>query len=492
MDDSLDSTPSVADGSAAATSLASELLTGATAVASLGNTAADIASLGQDRLRDALELVTAVQRSLDRYAIAIASRVAFFSRLELGGSGLAQREGRRTAEGFIQSVTGSTRVVAATLVQVGTMVDNVLAAERLAETDPEAAATVYGDVWQTPLVRAIENNQLRPDAVDSIRRGLGNPGAGVSTDQLRTGCELLVASGAGGGTAGVRPTTDELYRAARDFRDRIDSDAVEHREKTQHDNRYLKAYRRADGMVQGSFRLSPPDGDLLLQMLDQGTSPRRGGPRFVRDDERAWARKVIDDPRTNEQINVDTLIAALHLAANADHSRLPGQRPAVRVITTATVAGNRAEPGLLEDSHQPVSAGSVELFICDAGTMQVVVDEQAQILQLGREQRLFSRRQRIALAVRWGGCAFVGCERPPGWCEAHHVRWYQRDNGPTDIANGILLCRHHHMLIHNNGWDIHLENGDYWLIPPASVDPSRTPRLLVSKNGLIEEIRDAR
>lgn len=36
---------------------------------------------------------------------------------------------------------------------------------------------------------------------------------------------------------------------------------------------------------------------------------------------------------------------------------------------------------------------------------------------------------------------------PPSWCEAHHVRpWLQ--GGATDLANGILLCAHHHHEVH--------------------------------------------
>jgi hypothetical protein len=59
--------------------------------------------------------------------------------------------------------------------------------------------------------------------------------------------------------------------------------------------------------------------------------------------------------------------------------------------------------------------------------------------------------QRIALAARDKGCAFPGCDRPPGWTDVHHViPW--RTGGRTDLDNLILLCRHHHRLVHEGGW----------------------------------------
>ena len=46
---------------------------------------------------------------------------------------------------------------------------------------------------------------------------------------------------------------------------------------------------------------------------------------------------------------------------------------------------------------------------------------------------------------------FPGCDRPPGWCDGHHiVHW--ADGGPTDLANLALLCNHHHKAIHEGGW----------------------------------------
>ena len=75
----------------------------------------------------------------------------------------------------------------------------------------------------------------------------------------------------------------------------------------------------------------------------------------------------------------------------------------------------------------------------------------AQPLEVGRTSRVVTAAQRVALAVRDGGCGFPGCDRPLGWCEAHHLRHWLH-GGPTDLANLILLCRAHHRAVHEDGW----------------------------------------
>ncbi|WP_218682750.1 HNH endonuclease, partial [Microbacterium sp. BF1] len=65
--------------------------------------------------------------------------------------------------------------------------------------------------------------------------------------------------------------------------------------------------------------------------------------------------------------------------------------------------------------------------------------------------------------------------------EAHHLRWWQRDGGSTDLDNGVLLCDSCHHRIHDNEWEIRIEGCGFaarvWLIPPPNVDPERRPRL---------------
>ena len=74
-----------------------------------------------------------------------------------------------------------------------------------------------------------------------------------------------------------------------------------------------------------------------------------------------------------------------------------------------------------------------------------------QPLEVGRTSRVVTAAQRAALVVRDGGCAVAGCQRPPAWCEAHHLRHWLH-GGPTDLDNLALVCRAHHRAVHEGGW----------------------------------------
>jgi hypothetical protein len=51
--------------------------------------------------------------------------------------------------------------------------------------------------------------------------------------------------------------------------------------------------------------------------------------------------------------------------------------------------------------------------------------------------------------LRDGQCRAEGCTIPAAWCEAHHLRPWA-DHGRTDLADGALLCSHHHHLAHDS------------------------------------------
>jgi Domain of unknown function (DUF222)/HNH endonuclease len=96
-----------------------------------------------------------------------------------------------------------------------------------------------------------------------------------------------------------------------------------------------------------------------------------------------------------------------------------------------------------------------------------------QPLEVGRTTRVVSAAQRAALTVRDRGCAFPDCDRPPAWCEAHHlVHWLH--GGPTDLDNLALLCRAHHRAVHEGGWRLGRDpDGRLTATPPHR--PHRRP-----------------
>jgi hypothetical protein len=92
----------------------------------------------------------------------------------------------------------------------------------------------------------------------------------------------------------------------------------------------------------------------------------------------------------------------------------------------------------------------------------------AELLELGRATRTIPPALRRALAARDGGCVAAGCDRPPAWCDAHHlVHW--ADGGATDLGNVALVCRTHHVAAHEGGWQLARDpaSGRVTLTPPA-------------------------
>src|SRR4029077_8746214 len=70
-----------------------------------------------------------------------------------------------------------------------------------------------------------------------------------------------------------------------------------------------------------------------------------------------------------------------------------------------------------------------------------------------------SPAMRRAVVLRDGHCRLPGCDRPPAWCDAHHVLHWA-DGGRTDLCNLILLCRRHHRMLHERGgFRLELEEG---------------------------------
>ena len=104
----------------------------------------------------------------------------------------------------------------------------------------------------------------------------------------------------------------------------------------------------------------------------------------------------------------------------------------------------------------PGIPGHVLQRLTCACRIRVVVhdpENPANVLDLGRSQRLVSDQQYRALSIRDNGrCRHPGCEST-WYLEAHHVKHWI-DGGPTDLDNLILICGAHHDAHHRGEFTI--------------------------------------
>ncbi len=510
-----------------------------TAAAEIPGETAAAKDLDDTQLLGAQRRLGELSRLIDSRSATIAGEIAFRSRRELGYAGLAQKEGFQNAEKLVQATTGSTRREATTLVAVGGLVHNAMILEA---TDPVTGEVPEGftvrEPWLAAVGSAVAAGGLTLEAATAIRNGLGEPSpagvdGGITLEQLADAVRILLIEATGNsanatsaaGTNGLN--ADLLLQRARQLRDELDEAGIATRERVIYEQRSFRRVRRPNGCSR--FIL---DGDLetsawLDDVYDKLTSPRRGGPRFIDPADQVWAENIATDLRSTEQYLHDAMIGLLRKGVDTDQNetdstdtvadvdggdrpvrgtgagigsgkgarvpRIVGSRmPAVRVLVTEESLRTRTGHGRIEGTDTPISIETVERIICATGTIPIVFGSNGNVLNLGREQRLFSTRQKSALAARDGGCIWECCDRPASWTEAHHINHWARDHGNTDLADGVLLCRYHHLLLHNNRWEIERRSNCYWLIPPSDIDPEQTPRPLRSKSAALRDLQQER
>ncbi|MGP6175992.1 DUF222 domain-containing protein [Microbacterium sp. A196] len=441
---------------------------------------ASIASMSDAEVLNVLAETAALAKQVEQVQMAAAGVIAMRSSRERGHSGLSATQGHRSAASLIQDVTGSTKAEANRAARVGeALIDGAAGSDGAVGWDGAAER----GPWFQPLRDAMRDGQMTSAQFDAIRRGLGEPpeaGAG-SGDEMGDRAAWAQAARQLVGEAGQR-TVEELAQAARTIRDMLDPEGAEARFLARYENRSFRIYRGQDGQKRASIAFDD-EGEVFVEtMMAAVLRPRRGGPRFVDPDEKARAASLIDDPRTNDQLAYDLIIDVLRTGTLADAESVFGTRQAgVRLVQVVDADGAGAPVVHTEDHLISMPAAVAEQHVCDSGIVSVTLDPHGNPLNVGREQRLFTPRQRIALAIRDGGCRWRGCDRPASYCEAHHIDEWDRDHGRTDIDRGILLCRYHHMTLHQGGWRIsRRQQDDFALHHPTGESFTMRPRTALS------------
>ena len=404
-------------------------------------------------------------RLLGAAGAVIAGDLAYRSRAALGGEGLARRTGHRTVENLLKSTTGATKEQAVTAVRAGTLLTEL--------ADDGKVDAVTGEInsasqpWLAPVARAVAAGAISTSAVSSITAGLGLPNSAVTIERLRDAARDLVRQAVAGLDA------DRLWRAARDLRDELDLAGVKIREDEARAMRGITHRPLATGGGVATWRMDNETYALFVNTYDRMTSPKRGGVRFVDRERAEHADRIRDDERTPAQLASDGLMQLILAGATVDDSVMLGSGAPVNRIT---VAQNALESGVgvarIDGQPVPVSLQTVERLLCEGEAHTIGFDTFGHFIEDGSDARLYSRKQREILAAKFGGCMDPDCDRPPSWCEAHHILHWKRDHGKTLIANGILLCKYHHLLYHNRGYQVRSRR--YVLESAAGVGRPRT------------------
>jgi Domain of unknown function (DUF222)/HNH endonuclease len=253
-------------------------------------------------------------------------------------------------------------------------------------------------------------------------------------------------------------TAAQLERAVRAYRRVTTEEARE-----QQEDAHLSVFWEPDGSLSIHGRLAPEDGALLLRALDAQRDAR-------------WKEgRGSAEPRPARQAsNAEALVAVAEAAlAHPGVGRPAGERYQVVVHVDEDVLAHDGEGGCELDDGSALAPETARRLACDAS-----------VVRNGRKTRAIPPALRRALRARDRGCRFPGCENRR-FLDGHHVHHWAH-GGPTTLDNLVLVCRHHHRLVHEGGWriDQQLRFYDPWGRPFPAVPPlpRGQPDELVARN----------
>ena len=266
--------------------------------------------------------------------------------------------------------------------------------------------------------------------------------------------------------AARRLDPSRLRRAIAHLRLVADPDGADDQAEQQHQRRGVWLAATWEGMVAVNGLLDPEAGQTLVAALEPLARPtgadddRSGGQRRA-DALAELARRTLESGRLPQTggvrpqllvtVDLDSLLGPGGLGGETGGTDPLAPEACRRLACDGAVT--RVLVTRHPTNHHPGTDGGLAARLrAAAGLLPPTLGgAPTQPLEVGRASRVVSAAQRAALAIRDGGCALAGCDRPPAWCEAHHLRHWLH-GGPTNLENLALVCRAHHRAVHEGGW----------------------------------------
>jgi hypothetical protein len=245
--------------------------------------------------------------------------------------------------------------------------------------------------------------------------------------------------------------------------------------------RGLRWHFEDDGMLVLSGRFPPEEGALILKAIEvvrDRMARERHSETCETAGERIHGRLAGDEDAVPEVVHgADALVRLVEAGLAADPAELSGPERThvvVHVPVPPPGAEGPSAPPEFEDGP-PVPPETARRLACDCGrTVQTETPEGAP-LSIGRRSRTVPHWLRRAVRERDRGCRFPGCTQVRH-VDAHHIHHWA-DGGETSLDNLVLLCRHHHRLVHEEGFGCERTDGGGVVFrhPSGRVLPEHVP-----------------
>ena len=333
-------------------------------------------------------------------------------------------------------------------VRVQTMIDRLTMAHAQIVTAADRAGVWAGSgarnmadwsALQTKTSYGDANDRMRlGDAADSVPELADAVAAGQLSAKSATALHPAIKEAAhGADTAALvqkakGSTPREAAAAGEKFRDnnRAKPETPEEAEERRYRRRSVRSGQPDDGMVTSTVVLPVVEHRKFINAISHlAGTPCEG------------------DQRTTEQRLADglTLLCDAYAKGDVNGGR---ERPTILLVIDAdTMSGDNEH-----DAHT-ANADRVPAHVArrmaENAHLQRVIRVGSQIIDLGRTARLASESQYRALVVRDQGCRWPGCHIPSAWCEIDHLEPFPA--GPTNLANLVMWCSHHHHEKHRPG-----------------------------------------
>jgi len=243
----------------------------------------------------------------------------------------------------------------------------------------------------------------------------------------------------------------------------------------QRDGSKVRRWRDLDtGMCMTLIALDPIRDAVFKKAFDAHVNALRAegttsGMTWRQVEVEAFMRTIASGVRpTRPAAGVDVSVDVSPASSDAESAV-----PEICVVTTLDrLLDDCCSHGLCETSDgQALAAASLRRLLCDAAVYPTVLGGSGDVLDSGRARRTVNRKQRRALRAMHRTCGHPGCTVPFESCRIHHVRWWTRDHGPSDLDNLLPLCEAHHHLVHEGGWTLTMtpDRVATWIRPDGTV-----------------------